>query len=155
MAIKDVAERAGAYGMPSKIVDGMDAMAVFEATESALVSVRAGEGPYFLECKTYRYYNHHGIQNLGLSYRTDEEVEEWKGRDAIDAIEARMVADGVASEAEVEANRASIQAEVDEAIDFADSSPMPDPADLLDNVYSDAVSSDAVSSDAVNSEVRS
>jgi pyruvate dehydrogenase E1 component alpha subunit len=150
MAIKDVAERAGAYGMPSKIVDGMDAMAVFEATESALVSVRAGEGPYFLECKTYRYYNHHGIQNLGLSYRTDEEVEEWKGRDAIDAIEARMVADGVASEAEVEANRASIQAEVDEAIDFADSSPMPDPADLLDNVYSDAVSSDAV-----NSEVRS
>lgn len=147
MAIKDVAERAGAYGMPSKIVDGMDAMAVFEATESALVSVRAGEGPYFLECKTYRYYNHHGIQNLGLSYRTDEEVEEWKGRDAIDAIEARMLADGVASEAEVEANRASIQAEVDEAIEFADSSPMPDPADLLDNVYSDAVYSDAVNSE--------
>lgn len=138
MAIKDVAERAGAYGMPSRIVDGMDAVAVYEATTAALESIRAGEGPYFLECKTYRYYNHHGIQNLGLSYRTDEEVEEWKGRDAIAALESRMVADGVASESEVAAARAEIEAEVEAAIEFADSSPMPDPADLLTNVYTEA-----------------
>jgi len=137
MAIKDVAERAGAYGMPSKIVDGMDAPAVYSATLQALESIRAGEGPYFLECKTYRYYNHHGIQTLGMKYRSDDEVEEWKGRDAIDAIEASMVADGVATEAEVGDARSAVQAEVDAAIDFAENSPMPDPAELLTNVYTE------------------
>jgi len=138
MAIKDVAERAAAYGMPSKIVDGMDAPAVYNATRHALETIRAGEGPYFLECKTYRYYNHHGIQTLGMKYRSDDEVEEWKGRDAIDAIEASMVADGVANEAEVGDIRTAVQAEVDAAIEFAETSPMPDPAELLTNVYTEA-----------------
>ena len=138
MAIKDVAERAAAYGMPSKIVDGMDARAVFEATEQALESVRAGEGPVFLECKTYRFYNHHGVQTLGMKYRSDDEVEEWKARDAIDAIEAAMLAEGLASVDEVTTTRAAVQAEVDRAIEFAEASPLPDPADLLVNVYTEA-----------------
>lgn len=138
MAIKDVAERAAAYGMPSKIVDGMDARAIFEATEQALESVRAGEGPVFLECKTYRFYNHHGVQTLGMKYRSDAEVEEWKARDAIDAIEAAMLAEGLASADEVTTTRAAVQAEVDRAIEFAEASPMPDPADLLVNVYTEA-----------------
>jgi TPP-dependent pyruvate/acetoin dehydrogenase alpha subunit len=137
MAVKDVVERAAAYGMPGKIVDGMDAIAVFEATEKALETVRAGEGPSFLECKTYRYYNHHGIQTLGMKYRSDEEVEEWKGRDAIDAIERTMVADSVADAEEIAAIRAGVQAEVDAAIEFAENSPMPDPGELLLNVYSE------------------
>jgi len=139
MVIKDVAERAAAYGMPSRIVDGMDARAVHDATAQALESVRAGEGPYFLECKTYRYYNHHGIQTLGMKYRSDEEVEEWKGRDAINAIEVAMIAEGVATEHEVGDARAAVQAEVDAAIEFAENSPMPDPAELLTDVYTESV----------------
>lgn len=139
MAIKDVVERAAAYGMPGKVVDGMDAVAVYEATTQALESVRAGEGPSFVECKTYRYYNHHGIQTLGMKYRSDDEVEEWKGRDAIDALERVMQADAIATVEEIEAIRAGVQAEVDEAIEFADSSPMPDPSDLLTNVYTETV----------------
>ena len=116
------------------IVDGMDAIAVHDATRQALETIRAGEGPSFLECKTYRYYNHHGIQTLGMKYRSDDEVEEWRGRDAIDALERVMVADGVATEADIEAARAAVQAEVDAAIEFAESSPLPDPGELLDNV---------------------
>jgi pyruvate dehydrogenase E1 component alpha subunit len=137
MAIKDVVERAAAYGMPGKIVDGMDAIAVYEATAQMLETVRAGEGPSFLECKTYRYYNHHGIQTLGMKYRSDDEVEEWKGRDAIDALQWVMVADGVATEDEIDAIRASVQAEVDAAVEFADNSPMPHPEELLKNVYTE------------------
>ena len=143
MAIKDVAERAAAYGMPSRIVDGMDAREVHDATAQALESIRAGEGPYFLECKTYRYYNHHGIQTLGMKYRSDDEVEEWKGRDAINAIEVAMIAEGVATEDEVGAARAAVQAEVDAAIEFAENSPMPDPSELLTDVYTESAHTEA------------
>ena len=138
MAIKDVAERAAAYGMPGTIVDGMDAIAVHDATRQALETIRAGEGPSFLECKTYRYYNHHGIQTLGMKYRSDDEVEEWRGRDAIDALERVMVADGLATQADIDSARAAVQAEVDAAIEFAEASPLPDPGDLLDNVYTES-----------------
>jgi pyruvate dehydrogenase E1 component alpha subunit len=137
MAIKDVVERAAGYGMPGTVVDGMDGIAVYEATQQALETIRAGEGPSFLECKTYRYYNHHGIQTLGMKYRSDDEVEEWKERDAIDALERVMVAEGVASEDEIEAARAAVLAEVDAAIEFAEASPLPDPDELLDNVYTE------------------
>ena len=137
MAIKDVAERAAAYGMPGTIVDGMDARAVYDATRQALETIRAGEGPSFLECKTYRYFNHHGIQTLGMKYRSDDEVAEWRQRDAIDALERVMLTDGLATESEIEAARSAVQAEVDAAIEFAESSPLPDPSELLDNVYTE------------------
>jgi len=138
MAIDDVVERAAAYGMPGAVVDGMDALAVLEATSSALGSIRAGEGPSFLECKTYRYYNHHGIQTLGMKYRTDDEVEAWKGRDAIDALERVMLDDGIATSDDLAAARAAVLAEVDAAIRFAEDSPVPEPGALLENVSTEA-----------------
>ena len=139
MAIDDVVERAAAYGMPGRVVDGMNAIEVYEATRQALLTIRAGEGPAFLECKTYRYFNHHGIQTLGMKYRSDDEVAEWRERDAIVSLERLMVDDGLASEAEVEATRTAVLAEVDAAIAFAEASPLPDPAALLDNVYTEAM----------------
>ncbi len=138
MAIDDVVERAAAYGMPGMVVDGMDAVAVWEATTRALASIRSGTGPVFLEAKTYRYYNHHGIQTLGAKYRTDDEVERWRSRDAIEALEASMVAGGVATDAEIAAIRASVELEVDTAIRFAEESPLPLVEDLTDNVYTGA-----------------
>ncbi|MGI9577936.1 MAG: thiamine pyrophosphate-dependent dehydrogenase E1 component subunit alpha [Microthrixaceae bacterium] len=137
MAIDDVVERAAAYGMPGTVVDGMDAAAVYEATTNALGSIRAGGGPVFREAKTYRYCNHHGIQTLGMKYRSDEEVEHWRGRDAIEALETRMRDNGVASDDEIDAVRAEVEAEVDTAIRFAEESPLPSPDELLDNVYTD------------------
>jgi acetoin:2,6-dichlorophenolindophenol oxidoreductase subunit alpha len=139
MAIDDVVERAAAYGMPGKVVDGMNAIEVYEATCQSLVTIRAGEGPSFLECKTYRYFNHHGIQTLGMKYRSDDEVAEWRERDAIRLLEKLMIDDHIASEADVEATRTAVLAEVDAAIEFAETSPLPDPRDLLDNVYTDTV----------------
>ena len=138
MAIDDVVERAAAYGMPGRVVDGMNAIEVYEATRQALETIRAGEGPTFLECKTYRYFNHHGIQTLGMKYRSDDEVAEWRERDAIASLEHRMIADGLASDADIAATRTAVLAEVDEAIEFAEASPLPDPADLLANVYTEA-----------------
>ena len=138
MAIKDVVERAPAYGMPGQIVDGMDAIAVHEATRQALGPIRAGEGPSFLEAKTYRYYNHHGIQTLGMKYRSDDEVEEWKERDAIVALEQVMLAEEIVTRAEIDAVQAAVLDEVGAAIEFAEASPLPEPDQLLDNVYTEA-----------------
>ena len=84
MAITDVVDRAAGYGMPGVIVDGMDVVAVHEAAAEAVDRARSGQGPSFLEAKTYRFYNHHGIQTLGMKYRSDEELAEWKKRDPID-----------------------------------------------------------------------
>ena len=137
MAIDDVAERAAAYGMPAKVVDGMNAIDVYAATRDALVAIRAGEGPSFLECKTYRYYNHHGIQTLGMKYRSDDEVNQWRARDAIVALEETMTRNGIATHAGIEATRTALQAEVDAAIEFAQNSPLPDPSELMDNVYTE------------------
>ncbi len=137
MAIDEVAERAAAYGMPSVVVDGMDAVAVWSAALSALQWAREGKGPSFIECKTYRYYNHHGVQTLGMKYRPDEEVEEWKALDAIDRLEARIVLEQIMTEDDIAAVRESVAEEVQEAVVFAESSPDPDPLELLDHVYSE------------------
>jgi pyruvate dehydrogenase E1 component alpha subunit len=135
MAITDVVDRAAGYGMPGVIVDGMDAVAVYEAATEAVARARAGEGPSFIEAKTYRFYNHHGVQVLGMKYRTDEELERWKQRDPIDLLEARLPGLGVMTETEIEAVHAKVDADIDEAIQFAEESPLPDGDTLLDDVY--------------------
>ena len=136
MAIADVVERAAAYGMPGTKVDGMDPVAVFDATTAAADRARAGGGPSFIECKTYRYYNHHGVQTLGMQYRSDDEVEQWRAKDPIPRHEDLMVGAGAMTPDGIEAVRAEIAAEVEAAIEFAEQSPLPDPDDLLADVYS-------------------
>jgi TPP-dependent pyruvate/acetoin dehydrogenase alpha subunit len=137
MTIDDVVERAAGYGMPGRVVDGMDAVAVHDATAEALGSIRDGGPPVFLEAKTYRYFNHHGIQTLGMKYRSDDEVAAWRARDPIGILEASMLEQGIATDADIEATHAAVAGEVDRAIEFARSSPLPDPAELLDNVYTE------------------
>ena len=134
-AIRDVADRAAGYGMPGVIVDGMDAVAVYEAAGEAVERARRGEGPTLLEAKTYRYYDHVGVRGMGIKYRPDEEVEEWKARDAIQLMEARLAEQGILSPEEAQAVHDRVHAEAMEAIEWAESSPYPDPARLLDDVY--------------------
>jgi acetoin:2,6-dichlorophenolindophenol oxidoreductase subunit alpha len=134
-AIVDVADRAAGYGMPGVIVDGMDAIAVYEAAGEAIGRARRGEGPTLLECKTYRYYDHVGVRGMGLSYRTDEEVERWKRRDPVKLLEAKLIEQEILTERKIANLHAKVRKEVDEGIAFAESSPMPDPADLLEDVY--------------------
>jgi TPP-dependent pyruvate/acetoin dehydrogenase alpha subunit len=147
MAITDVVDRAAGYGMPGVIVDGMDAVAVFEAASEAVALARSGAGPSFIEAKTYRFYNHHGVQVLGMKYRTDEELERWKQRDPIDLLESQLPALGVLTVDEIEAVHADVEAQVEVAVQFAEDSPLPDPDTLLDDVYT--IATPAVTGGAV------
>jgi len=135
MAITDVVDRAAGYGMPGVIVDGMDAVAVYEAAVEAVARARAGDGPTMIEAKTYRYYNHHGVQNMGVQYRTDDEIEAWKKRDPISGLEARMAELGVMSADDATAVWAEVEAELGDAVQFAEDSPFPEPEALLSDVY--------------------
>jgi len=134
-AIVDVADRASGYGMPGVIVDGMDAVAVYEAAGEAIERARNGEGPTLLECKTYRYYDHVGVRGMGMTYRTDEEVEYWKGRDPIDMMEARLAEQGILSAKDAAAVHEEVTKQVQAGVEFAESSPMPTPESLLEDVY--------------------
>lgn len=138
MAITDIVDRAAGYGMPGVVVDGMDVVAVHEAAVAAIQRARDGGGPSLIEAKTYRFYNHHGVQNLGLKYRTDDEVEEWKQRDPIFTFEDRMIDAGVASRSEIDGIWDGLRADIEAAIAFAEQSPLPDPDQLLVDVYTGA-----------------
>lgn len=135
MAITDIVDRAAGYGMPGVIVDGMDVVAVHEAAVAAVERARNGGGPSLIEAKTYRFYNHHGVQNLGLKYRTDDEVDQWKKRDPIFTLEDRMIAAGDATRDQIDGIWAELRADIETAIQFAEDSPLPDADQLLVDVY--------------------
>jgi len=134
-AIVDVADRAAGYGMPGVVVDGMDVIAVYEAAGAAIKRARSGQGPTLLECKTYRYYDHVGVRGMGLTYRTDEELEIWQKRDAIQAFEKQLVKMKVTTKKKIENVYARVNKDIEAGIKFAEDSPFPEPADLLDDVY--------------------
>jgi acetoin:2,6-dichlorophenolindophenol oxidoreductase subunit alpha len=137
MAITDIVDRAAGYGMPGVIVDGMDVVAVHEAAVEAAARARRGEGPSLIEAKTYRFYNHHGIQNLGLKYRADDEVAQWRERDPIFTFEDRLIANGTTSREQFDAIWAELRADIDTAIAFAEASPVPTADQLLADVYTE------------------
>lgn len=134
-AIVDVADRAAGYGMPGVIVDGMDVIAVYEAAGEAIDRARKGKGPTLLECKTYRFYDHVGVRGMGLTYRTDEELERWKKRDAIDSFEKSLIEMEVLTEKKIANVLKAINEEIEAAVKFAEDSPDPEPSDLLNDVY--------------------
>jgi pyruvate dehydrogenase E1 component alpha subunit len=138
-AIRNVADRAAGYGMPGVVVDGMDACAVYGAAAEAVARARAGEGPTLLECKTYRYYDHVGVRGMGVSYRTDAELMEWRERDPIASLERKLSESGALTREAISAVHTRALDEVREAIAFAESSPFPDPSELLSDVYSGSV----------------
>jgi TPP-dependent pyruvate/acetoin dehydrogenase alpha subunit len=131
--IRDIAVRGAAYGIPGIIVDGMDVIAVYEAVTEAVERARKGEGPALIECKTYRYRGH--FEGDAEVYRTKEELEEWKKRDAIKRLKQKLLETGVLGENEVEEIDRQVQEEVDKAITFALESRFPDREQLLQDVY--------------------
>lgn len=137
-AVVDVADRAAGYGMPGIVVDGMDVMAVYEVAGEAIKRARKGAGPTLVECKTYRYFDHVGVRGMGLTYRTDEELEKWKKRDAIQSFEKNLTEMGLLTEKKISNIYGKINAELESAIKFAEDSPYPDPSELLEDVYCEA-----------------
>jgi pyruvate dehydrogenase E1 component alpha subunit len=132
-AVADLTDRAAAYSMPGWGVDGMDVMAVFEATRRGVDRARAGDGPSLIVSTTYRFEGH----NIGdpQPYRTKTEVEEWRKRDAIERFRDQLVDEGVATVAETEAIERAIHERIDEAVEFARLSPEPDLASVEEDVY--------------------
>jgi acetoin:2,6-dichlorophenolindophenol oxidoreductase subunit alpha len=134
-AIRDIADRAPGYGMPGVIVDGMDVLAVYEAAGAAIARARGGEGPTLLECKTYRFFDHVGVRGMGVVYRDDSEVVEWRRRDPITLFEAHLASTDVLSAENATGVWDAIRAEAQAAIAFAEESPYPEPDALLEDVY--------------------
>jgi pyruvate dehydrogenase E1 component alpha subunit len=135
MAVPNVADRADAYGMPGIVVDGNDLPAVAAAARDAVERARTGAGPTLVECKTYRLRGHSkSDRNL---YRTKDEIEAWRARDPIRRLEAELVAQGRFDASALAGIEAAAQAEIERALEFAKSSPDPDPAELTRDVYAD------------------
>ncbi len=130
----DLALRAGSYGMPAWPVDGMDALAVEHAARSAAEAIREGGGPHFLELRTYRF-RAHSMYDPEL-YRDKAEVEEWKKRDPIDLLAARMRDSGELSDADFQAMSDELTGEIDKAITAARAAPAEPVEDLTRFVYS-------------------
>jgi TPP-dependent pyruvate/acetoin dehydrogenase alpha subunit len=133
MACANVADRGPAYNIPAEIVDGNDVLAVHEAASRAAAYARAGNGPYLLECKTFRMTGHSAHDDAHYVPRTM--FDEWGKLDPITRLEQKMIAGGLASAGEIESVRAAVRKEVDDAVAWAERSPYPDPATLLDGVY--------------------
>ncbi|HEX5625898.1 MAG TPA: pyruvate dehydrogenase (acetyl-transferring) E1 component subunit alpha [Saprospiraceae bacterium] len=122
-----------AFDMPSEAVDGMDPAAVHEAISRAAAHIRAGQGPYFLEIRTYRYRGH-SVSDPG-HYRTKEEVEYYKTLDPLLVTEARMLKDGIITQAGLDQLQERIKQEIDDAVAFAEASAYPDPSALYEDNY--------------------
>ncbi len=133
MACKNVADRGPGYGVPAEIVDGNDVFAVHEAVQRAAAHARSGLGPYLVECKTFRMTGH-AAHDAGL-YVPKHLWQEWAKKDPIDRLERLMRSKGWAEQEEIDQIYKRIREEVDEAIEWAEKSPYPDPSELLDHVY--------------------
>jgi acetoin:2,6-dichlorophenolindophenol oxidoreductase subunit alpha len=131
--VERLADRAAAYRMAGATVDGMDPRAVYAAADAAVTRARTGEGPTFLECITYRYVGHFTAEKaLGLKYRSEAEVEEWRKRDALVTYPAWLREQGICDPARVDDE---IEALLDEAVAFARASSLPAPEEALDGMY--------------------
>ena len=129
-----VADRAAGYDMPGIHVDGMDVFAVYDAAEQAVARARAGDGPTLIECLTYRYYGHTVFDNP-LTYRTKEEEELWRSRDPIKGFRETVLPQGEITAEELDQIDQETVDLMEEAIKFADESPLPEAIELYDDVY--------------------
>ena len=129
--------KASSYEMPAWDVDGMDVLAVEEAANRAVESIRGGGGPHFLELRTYRF-RAHSMFDPEL-YRDKDEVEEWKRRDPIDAFRKKLEADATVSGDDLAAVEDEVLAEIDSAVAFAEAGTLEPLGDLTRFVYSEEV----------------
>jgi pyruvate dehydrogenase E1 component alpha subunit len=134
VSIEDIADRAASYNIPGVVVDGMDVFAVYDAAEQAVKRAREGKGPTFLEFKTYRYHGHfHADQPE--KYRTSEEENLWKKRDCIINFEKRVIKQKLINKNRLDSIKKKIQKEIEDAVEFGLSSPLPPEETLYEDVY--------------------
>jgi acetoin:2,6-dichlorophenolindophenol oxidoreductase subunit alpha len=129
--------RAEALGIPAaSTARENDVLAVYEIAKQAIERARAGEGPSFIECVTYRWRGHHmGDQGDTYGYRTQTEIGEWMKRDPIVRLRAYLTENRLANAPELDAVDGQVQTLIDEAVEFAKQAPYPDSSEAFENVY--------------------
>jgi pyruvate dehydrogenase E1 component alpha subunit len=131
-SVTDLSLLGSSYDIPGKQVDGMDAVAVYEAVQAAVGRARSEKEPSFLEAVTYRYRGH--SMSDPATYRTKQELEEYKRQDPILILKVRLTEAGQLGEEEFQALDGECQAAVDEAVRFAEEAPEPSPEALYEDV---------------------
>jgi len=137
MAIKNVAERALAYAIPSEIVDGNDVVAVYQAARNAYERARLGEGPSFIECKTMRMHGH--SEHDAAKYVPRKLLEEWKKKDPVINMERHLISNNIAKEEKLKEIGEQVVKEIEDAVEFAEQSPLPEGKEAIEGVYSTPV----------------
>lgn len=134
MAVRNVADRARAYGVHGEVVDGNDLLAVYDVMAAAAERAYTGGGATLVEAKTYRIVPHSSDDD-DRSYRSREEVAEWKAKDPIMRFQKHLLATGLLTEAAIAEHEARARAEVDAAQAAAEAAPSPAPEDAIGAVY--------------------
>ncbi len=136
MSVQNVADRALGYGFPGVITDGNDVLDVYKAAKTAVDRARAGEGPTLIECKTYRIVPHSSDDDESR-YRQKVEVEEWKQKGPIERMRRYLRGQGILTE-DLEKNiQARVMEEVNDATEYADKAPYPEPDTLTKHVFAE------------------
>jgi pyruvate dehydrogenase E1 component alpha subunit len=134
-AVSEIRQKAEGYAIPNARVDGMNLVAVRAAAEEHLEYIRAGNGPFFLEAVTYRFRGH----SMGdpERYREKDEIEKWKEEDPIGIYRKYLVGEKITTIAKMDAIDEQVEQEVQEAVEFAESSPEPAAEALFEHIYAD------------------
>jgi TPP-dependent pyruvate/acetoin dehydrogenase alpha subunit len=134
-AARTLADKALGYGIPGEVVDGNDALAVYEAARAAVNRARMGGGPTLLECKTYRMKGH--AEHDAQAYVDPKELTAWRVRDPLARFESVLEASGAMPAAERHRIHDEVESQLDKDVAFAEASPFPDPALAFRGVYAD------------------
>jgi pyruvate dehydrogenase E1 component alpha subunit len=135
-AVIEIRQKAVGYSIPNERVDGMNVLTVRNAAEKAIAHIRSGQGPYFLEVVTYRFRGH----SMGdpERYRQKKEVEKWQEEDPIGIYRRELLKEKIASKEELDDIEMKVEAEVQDAVEFAEASPEPAPEELFTHIYADS-----------------
>jgi pyruvate dehydrogenase E1 component alpha subunit len=131
----EILSRPRAVGVHAESVDGQDVQAVFTIMQRLVERARRGEGPAFLECKTYRYYGHH-VGDVNREYRTRDEERDWMtNRDPLQTLASRLLQQRLAEQSVFDRIHADVKTEIEKGVQYALDAPFPKPEQVNEDVY--------------------
>lgn len=133
--LENLSQRHISYNIPGETVDGNDVLAVYESVNKAIREIRDGKGPLLIECKTYRWRGHHEGEPASLNYRDPKEVWSWMKKCPIKKLEKLLLKENIINQSEIDKMIDKINKELEEAIEFAKKSPLPEADSLFNNLY--------------------
>jgi pyruvate dehydrogenase E1 component alpha subunit len=136
ISISRISERAAAYGIPGMSIDGNDIVDVCLKTKETVERARAGIGPTLLDCITYRFFGHFtGDPGRGIAYRSKEEMDQWLDRCPIKRFRERILKEKMVTEEEEKRIQTGVKASIEEAVRFAEESPLPSAEEATEDLF--------------------